>query len=244
MEEYRKRIYDHYSSLMCGRVTISEAKEREVYHRSYDKLLKGWLPESTETIILDVGCGKGNLLKFLKEEGFRNLRGVDISPEQVELSRKVVGGVEEGDAVQYLSNCKESVGAIIGLDIIEHMHKEDVIPFIEGCYGALRNNGRLILQTPNAESPWGMGIVKSDFTHEVSFTPHSLCKLLELCGFERIEIRGMDPVVHGILSMGRFVIWKMIWLVLATWNLAETGRLGYGIYSRVFLISGIKRAKE
>jgi 2-polyprenyl-3-methyl-5-hydroxy-6-metoxy-1,4-benzoquinol methylase len=36
-----------------------------------------------EAVILDLGCGCGRLLLPLKRLGYRNLRGVDISDEQV-----------------------------------------------------------------------------------------------------------------------------------------------------------------
>ena len=99
----------------------------------------------------------------------------------------------------------------------------------------------MILQTPNAESPWGIMHRYHDFTHELAFDPHSLKKLLELCGSAKIEPRQAGPVIHGILSLGRFLLWKVVWSLLALWNLAETGSIGSGIYTRVFLISGIKR---
>ena len=59
--------------------------------------------------------------------------------------------------------------------------------------------------------------------------------------FVKIERREARAVVHSVLSLGRFLLWKGIWIFLALWNLAETGSVGSGIYTRVFLISRIKR---
>jgi SAM-dependent methyltransferase len=244
LEEYKERIYEQYPSLMSGKGMSGKLEEERVKDRGYDKTLRGWLPEGSGASILDVGCGGGMLLNYLKKRGFHNIQGVDISGERVRAAREVCQNVEKADAVDFLAYHKESFDLIVGLDVIEHLEKKQIIMFLESCYKALRLGGRLILQTPNAESPWGMSIAQGDFTHEVSFTPVSLCSLLELCGFGGIEAREVNPCVHGILSMLRLIVWKMIWLFLAVWNLAETGRLGYGIYSRVFLISGIKRAQE
>jgi cyclopropane fatty-acyl-phospholipid synthase-like methyltransferase len=190
--------------------------------------------------ILEVGCGWGRLLYFLKLRGYLDIQGVDISFEQVKIARQVVENVTEGDAIQYLDSHPDSFNLIIGLDVIEHFKKEEVLLFLQACHKALRPNGRVILQTPNAESPWGMMHRYNDFTHEIAFNSNSLKRILELCGFKKIEVRQTGPVPHGVLSLGRYVIWKAIWVALALWNLAETGSIGSGIYTRVFLISGLK----
>jgi 2-polyprenyl-3-methyl-5-hydroxy-6-metoxy-1,4-benzoquinol methylase len=242
LERYKEKLYERYASLMYGKSPIAGEEKELVRSKSYDKTLRGWLPDSEDAAILDIGCGRGNLLKYLRKKGFRNVKGVDISEEQVVLAKQICESVDRGDAIEYLNHYKQCLNLIVGLDVIEHFRKAEVIPFIEGCYEALQPEGRLILQTPNAGSPWGMDIVKGDFTHEVSFTPNSLCKLLELCGFDQIETRGIDPTVHGTLSMARFASWKLIWLLLAVWNLSETGTVGSGIYSRVFLASALRRA--
>ena len=77
-----------------------------------------------------------------------------------------------------------------------------------------------------------------DITHEIAYNPNSLKRILTVCGFDKIEYRQAEPVVHGALSLGRYLIWRAIWLVLALWNLAEMGSKGSGIYTRVFLIAG------
>ncbi|MEO5682940.1 MAG: class I SAM-dependent methyltransferase [Chitinophagaceae bacterium] len=41
--------------------------------------------------ILDAGCGTGGLLVYLKEKGFTNLNGFDLSPDAVEYARTSTG---------------------------------------------------------------------------------------------------------------------------------------------------------
>lgn len=212
--------------------------------QAYDTFLRGWLPENKDTAILEVGCGGGRLLYFLQKKGYANISGVDISPEQVKLARQVIDNVTEGGAIEYLASHPDSFDLIVGLDIIEHFKKDEVLKFLEACYKALRPQGRILLQTPNAESPWGLMHRYHDFTHELAFDPHSLNKLFQEMGFVKIESRQPGPVVRGILSLSRFLIWKVIWSLLALWNLAEAGSLGSGIYTRVFLISAIKDSKQ
>jgi len=239
MTDYRTRIYKEYASRMQDTPIVFDEVEAVRWGRAYDTFLKGWLPEKN-VAILDVACGGGKLLHFFKSRGYTDLQGVDVSPEQVTLSKQVTENITEVNSIDYLEEKKESYDFITGLDIIEHFQKSEVLKFLDASYGALKPGGRIILQTPNAESPWGMTHRYNDFTHEIAFNPNSLKRLLSLCGFFEIESREAGPVIHGVVSLGRYLIWKAIRVGLAIWNLAETGSRGSDIYTRVFLISGRK----
>lgn len=221
---------------------VFDKMEAARWGRAYNSYLKGWMPDNKDASILEVACGGGKLLYFLKSRGYNNLQGVDISPEQVALARQVTENVVEANAVDYLEAHKEQFDFVIGLDIVEHFTKDEVLRFLDACYAALRPGGRLILQTSNAESPWGSDHRYGDFTHEISFNSNSLKRLLALAGFPDFMSREAGPVVHGVVSLGRYVIWKIIRAGLVICNLAETGSKGSGIYTRVFLITG-KRAE-
>lgn len=238
MSDYRTRIYKEYASLMQDASLDFDENDAKGWGRLYDTYLRGWLPEKKEAAILDVACGGGKLLYFLKSRGYTNLSGVDISPEQAALSRQVIEHVVEADAIEFLESHEHKYDFIVGLDIVEHFKKDEVLRFLDACHNALRLGGRLILQTPNAESPWGMKIRYGDFTHEVAFDTNSLEWLLTLCDFSEIESREAGPVMHGILSLGRYLIWRAIRAGLIVWNLAETGSKGSGVYTRVFFITG------
>lgn len=240
MADYRTRIYKEYASRMQNAATVFDEVEAVRWGRAYDTFLKSWLPEKKDAAILDVACGGGKLLHFFKSRGYMNLQGVDISPEQVALSKQVTENITEANAIEYLVEKKESYDLITGLDIVEHFQKSEVLKFLDASCGALKPGGRIILQTPNAESPWGMTHRYNDFTHEIAFNPNALKRLLSLCNFFEIESRETGPVVHGVVSLGRYLIWKVIRVGLSVWNLAETGSRGSGIYTRTFLISGRK----
>jgi len=237
---YRSKIYKKYASGFQGRDANFNTGTAKRWGLAYSHYLRKWLPDSKDAVILDVACGGGALLYFLKERGYTNLRGVDISPEQVKLSKQVVNNVIETDALEFLTATEDTYDLIVGLDFIEHLHKDEVIRFLEACFEKLKSSGRLILQTPNAESPLGNGVFCGDLTHETFFAAGGLQRILRLCGFSSIEIREAGPAVHGFVSMIRCIIWRVIRFMLKCWNLAETGRCGNGILTRVFLISGIK----
>jgi len=239
---YRERIYasfgknfqdapenfDHNTSLRWGRARR--------YH------LRGWLPESKTARIVDLACGGGKLLHFFVEQGYQRVEGVDISPDQVALSRQVTPNVTQGNVIEFLEANSGQFDLITGFDIVEHFYKDEALRFLDAAYAALKPSGRLILQTPNAGVPWGAQPRYGDFTHEIGFNPNSLGRLLRMTGFSGNEARECDPPPYGLslFSSIRFVLWQVIRLQLMAWNLIETGSAGDRVFTRVFLMTGIK----
>jgi SAM-dependent methyltransferase len=200
------------------------------------------MPEDKNAEIVDLACGGGKLLFFFKRHNYMNFKGVDISPEQVTIARQVSQYVFETNVLDYLTSHPGTFDLITGLDIIEHFDKDEVFRFLDRCFAALKPGGRIILQTPNAESPWVMATRFGDITHEVCFTPDVLSRLLIMSGFSNVEKREQGPVPLGysIKSTIRFVLWRVIRRLLIVWNLAETGGSGSGVFTRVFLVTGIR----
>lgn len=240
---YRQIVYEQYASRFqdsAGKFNPAIARD---YGRAYEYYLRGWLPTDKSARILEVGCGSGNLLYHLRRGGYGNISGVDVSPEQVELARQAGLDVTRANVLEYLQTAQEAYALILGIDIIEHLHKDEVILFLTRCHTALRNGGRIVLQTPNGESPWCTQHRYNDFTHEVCFNPNALDRLLRLTGFSEVEAReaGPVPIGYSALSTLRFILWRAIRLGLLAWNLVETGLPGSGVLTRVFLISAVKR---
>jgi len=193
--DYRTRLYAHYAvNFQDAQETFSkEAALR--WGRGYHHYLRGdWLPADKNVAIADVACGSGKLLYFLKNMHYHNIVGVDISPDQVRLARQVTPEVDEADVLDWLDAHTSSIDLIVGLDFVEHLDKSEILRFIDACHSALKPGGRLILQTPNAESLWGTSIRYGDFTHEVGFTPDLLSRLLKQAGFHHLEVRETGPV--------------------------------------------------
>jgi SAM-dependent methyltransferase len=242
VDDYRTRIYHRYASVIQDSEPFFNAEEAKRWGRAYDYYFRGLLPEKKDAAIVDLGCGSGRLLYFFKERGYTNVTGVDISPEQVQLARQVVPHVFQANIMDFLQSHSKSFDMITGLDIIEHFHKDEVLRFLDLCIQALKEGGRLILQTNNAESPWGTMHRYNDFTHEVCFSTNVLLRLLNLFGFEHVEAREQGPVPWGysLFSSVRYVVWQVIRLGLMLWNVVETGGPGSGVFTRVFLVSGCK----
>ena len=242
MDDYRSRIYARYATAIQDAGARFDYPGALRWSRPYRRYLRGWLPLNHDAAILEVGCGSGHLLHLLGRLGYSDVTGVDLSPEQVALARQVCPNVVEADAIEWLKGKDGQYDLIVALDVVEHLRKEEVLLFLDACCDSLKPGGRLILQTPNAESAFGLGIRYGDFTHEVGFTPDCLARLLALSGFDGAEPRETGPAVHGVCSAIRFTLWRLVRLGIMAWNAVETGGVGSRIVTRVFLISAVRRA--
>jgi hypothetical protein len=88
--------------------------------------------------LLDVGAGDLRFMRRLQKAGFQGeYHTQDISDEH---------------SYTYRSLCeiKRTYGAILCLDVLEHLALEEGLKLIDTLVGMLQENGVLILQTPNA----------------------------------------------------------------------------------------------
>lgn len=242
MPDYRERLYARYASAVQGSGERFDVAGAERWGRAYRYYYRGWWPADRSAPVVDVACGRGWLLHLLRQLGYGDVHGVDLSPEQVALSRQVVPGVELADAVAYLDRNRGRFALVTAIDVIEHLRKDEVLDFLDAAYAALAPGGRLVLQTPNADAPFGMQLRYGDFTHELAFGPGVLDRLLRMTGFTATEARELGPVPRGysLSSTARYALWQLLRLGCDAWNVIETGSPGSRIYTRVFAISAVR----
>ena len=236
---YRERVYAQYATTFKDSDLVFDQAAAQRWGAPYRHYFREWWPREKDAAIVDVACGNGMLLYLLKDLGYSQITGNDISAQQVALARQATPNVIEGDAIAFLQAHPDAFDAIFALDIIEHFDKEEVLAFLDAAVAALRPGGRLILQTPNADSPMFNTVRYGDFTHENGYTPDGLARLLRVAGLHEPEAREAGPFVRGASSLVRSVIWQCIRGGLRLWQLAETGTTG-SVYTRVFVISAIK----
>ena len=240
---YRDKIYEKYSTVFQGKdaALTFDTASADAQAEVLEKRFAAHLPTDKNAAIAELACGGGNFLYFLKSRGYTNLTGIDISPQQVALARQVIPQVEEGNLIAFLEKNPERFDLITAFDLIEHLTKDEVLSFIEKAYTALKPEGKLLLQTPNGDSPFVGTVLYGDFTHEICLNPASISKLLKLCGFADIACHEMGPVVHGFVSWIRRLLWWKVRLMLKFIHLIETGSAGSGIFTRVFYVVALKR---
>lgn len=149
-------------------------EKRVPYYKWYTKT---WLPDDKNTPILDVGCGSGQFVYFLKLQGYNQVTGIDLDVEQVNLAQRLNLECKTRYISEYLQDKKNHFGMISMLDIIEHFTMAELYPIMETVAAALTPGGRVIASVPNAVSPVGLSTRYSDITHECGFSPTSLSQL-------------------------------------------------------------------
>jgi O-antigen chain-terminating methyltransferase len=111
--------------------------------------LKAIYPNS---LVVDVGCGRGEWLELLNENGWQAI-GVDTNRSMVDLCKELGLNAVVGDAIQYLSTINaESVSVISGFHIVEHLPFDLLVRLVQEAHRALLPGGILILETPNPEN--------------------------------------------------------------------------------------------
>jgi len=233
--DYRERCYQAFVSQHWKYVHVFSPAEYDFHSKLYSKTFLPHLPQDRDSAILDVACGAGHFLYFLKKQGYRNLKGIDISSEQIEMARQMgVPEVEEGDLFAYLSAHPGQYDLILANDIIEHLRKDEVLNLLDGIFRSLKPGGQVLVSTENAASLFGASRVFIDFTHEWGFTPISLKQVLRVCGFDDVQIRGVGPV-HNLSSLIRVAIWKVVAAGLRAFLAVESG-LGRGLQKRDLIL--------
>jgi 2-polyprenyl-3-methyl-5-hydroxy-6-metoxy-1,4-benzoquinol methylase len=216
----RDRLYQAYASQHAKR---GHAESSALIYR---RDIRPALPPPTAGLVVDIGCGQGQLVRLLLADGY-DAEGIDVSPEQVSLARAAgLGRVREGDFRGLLTERAGEIAAVTATDVLEHMTKCEVLETFDRAASALVPGGVLIARVPNAASPFGGVIRYGDFTHESSYTARSIRQLAAAAGFTSITVTACPPIAHGVMSIGRVAVWKAISGLFKVALAAETGVLG------------------
>ena len=219
LDDMRSRLYEAYASQHVGRGSNQAAAL--VYRRDIRPLL----PTPAVGPVVDLGCGRGELVRLLQADGFE-AEGIDISPEQVALAHAAgVARVRHGDFRAILAAQPCHYAAITATDLLEHLTKPEVLQAFDDVAAALAPGGVFVGRVPNAVSPFGGHIRAGDFTHQTSFTARSIRQLAAAAGFDSILARSSPPVAHGLASAARVTVWQMVSACYRIALAAETGML-------------------
>ena len=144
--------------------------------------------------ILDVGCGRGEWLELLKESGYIS-RGLDINRVMVEQCQ--ARGLEaiEADIINYLQSLPEnSLGAITGFHIIEHLPFKTLMRLFSETVRVLKPQGLVIFETPNPDNVLvGSNTFYLDPTH-INPLPSATVKFMaEMFGLYNTQVITLHP---------------------------------------------------
>jgi SAM-dependent methyltransferase len=222
MMDFRKTLYDRYVSTVTLSAPDAEPPRSFVVwrERKYLPLLAGLAPGSH---ILELGCGPGYMLKILRDHGYTNVKGIDISQEQIDLAVLRGCDAEVADVFEYLQGREETFDAIIAFDVIEHFHKEELLVLAELLYRALKSGGLFVLQTPNGEGLFPGHVIFGDVTHLTILNPLSLRQILAPAGFRNLSFHDTAPAPIGVKGRLRLGLWRLVTWVAGAIRFIETG---------------------
>jgi 2-polyprenyl-3-methyl-5-hydroxy-6-metoxy-1,4-benzoquinol methylase len=182
-------VYYAYQAKARGLNSVKDVlKIVEDNTRLYDELVLPWLPGKKDATIVEVACGPGIFLHWLKSKGYSNALGSDSSDAQIILANEGGLSVMLTDAITHLSSIESnSIDCLIGLDFYGHLPKEVFLDFIFEAYRVIRPGGNLILRGPNGNSPVVGCSLYNDITHITALTEVAFKALLAMVGFSKFK---------------------------------------------------------
>ena len=121
--------------------------------------------------------------------------GVDLDAGMVGEAQAAGVDAHHGDALAWLRDAEPgSYGAVIAIQVVEHLELDALLALVELAHAALRPGGKLVLETPNPASLIVLGnSYLLDPTHVRPLHPSLLSFLVERAGFTDVRLEFFDP---------------------------------------------------
>lgn len=211
------QIYnDYYSTFFLEKRNFSKKLYEDEIKRT-ETILRPYLPVSKESNILEIGCGVGFVLNYLKSVGYENHYGIDISAEAIDICRlHVTPRAKAIPALDYLRQVPETVkyDLIIAFDTIGHFKRDDLIELISLCYSVLNKGGQFICKVNNFLHILGPQLFYRDLTHETPLNEDTLTHLFKSAGFSKVICNEQKPKIlrsrikfYFEKKLHRFIYW-------------------------------------
>ena len=173
MDKFYKSFEDKF------RGDKSEIKKRLLAYEPFLQILK---QNNEKPAAVDLGCGRGEWLEILKQNGFA-ARGCDVSDEMIKECEKNALEAKNQGAIEFLSKLEDSSLALVSaFQLAEHLEFSELCELIKQARRVLKDGGILILETPNPEN---LRVATLTFYLDVTHVKPIPPMLLEyLCEFE------------------------------------------------------------
>lgn len=156
--------------------------------------------------LLDVGCATGALLQVARELGWE-VQGLEAGHASADYARKQLGLTVHNEPIEEFAPADGPFDAIVCLEVIEHVASPTVA--LARFERWLVPDGLLLLSTPNFDSLYrrlhgaGWWVINCEDEHVMFFSPRTLARMLEKCGFEVVRMRVRSIDIAGLLGKFR-----------------------------------------
>jgi SAM-dependent methyltransferase len=212
LEEVRKRMPSHLNQEQIETIAMEEDHLLDAMYVSFEDQFRGTREDiknrvsaylslvtdagagSEEFPVLDLGCGRGEWLELLKENGLV-AKGFDLNRIMVQQCMELNLQVEEQEVLDGLRRLPaNSLGAITGMHLIEHLSYKQMIALFDEALRVIKPGGVVIFETPNPENILvGAYTFYSDPTHKNPLPPNLVKFLVEARGFVQPRIIRLHP---------------------------------------------------
>jgi len=148
-----------------------------------------------EGTVLDLGCGRGEFLELLRENGIA-AAGVDLNAQMVDICIDKGLACEKGDLLEKLAAREDgSLAGIFSSQVIEHLPPAHLQRLVELGPRKLAPGGVIVLETINPVSVFALvQIYNLDLSHQKPVHPQALKFMLEVTGFEEVTLLYSSPL--------------------------------------------------
>lgn len=133
---------------------------------------------------LDIGFGSGALLGWARSQG-ATIAGIEIQPELRQAAQ--AQGITTFNGIETVQDA--SFDVITAFDVLEHIPRELIIPFLQQIRRAAASNATVVFRVPNCQSAAGLLNQFGDVTHITMLSGPILTKLCTQAGLEPATYR-------------------------------------------------------
>jgi len=176
------RVTPMFEHLHCTERFVRPFAEIQAGRRKY----LPWLSEADK--ILDIGCGRGELVELLWDAGLA-VRGVDSNPQPVRFAKERGLPVELRDGFDALASLPfESLGGVVLLRLVEYFPAPQMVGLLRSALSRLKPGGVLLVETLNPGAPGAAANFGVNLGHVQAPHPAALVYLLEDLGCREIAL--------------------------------------------------------
>jgi SAM-dependent methyltransferase len=223
LDEVRKHLSDPLPQELSQASARKEQRSLDAFFAAFDERFRGTRTNIKEQLrvyltplkeakigtsgnpIVDLGCGRGEWLELLQEEGMQGI-GVEHNRVLVDECRQAGLNVVERDILTYLCALpNSSVSGVTGFHIIEHLPFEVLLDLFDETVRVLQPGGVAIFETPNPQNVLVSTLgFYNDPTHRTPL-PSTLLKFIaEVKGLQHIKLLQLHPFpeTHKVQEAG------------------------------------------